>query len=279
MNIKNVGQILLILAALTRPAWAAGPEGEYLQDRRDLVELGFKATLTVRQPSPGLIQVELAAANPALCGGVLSGKARLRNGQVEIKDGECVFRLHFAGDVVRLKQISPGGCLTEQCSVGGEYIRRGALAGTVEEAIKNIRRHYAHINSNLDSYDQEKMALPVSGKQPGGLSACYFMGHVKKISLVRAENLLEEYYFWDDDLIFSFKQKKDGSPAGRPGEAEEDRYYFHQGRMIRWLDKKKNSVPSARPEYEAAGRAVLNDAARCIKALETKNPRWLSDGP
>lgn len=137
---------------------------------------------------------------------------------------------------------------------------------TEEEIILEIRKKYADINNNINSYKKVKRDLIGESTEGGELEGYLNNGELKKLIATyygEMGKLIEEYYFWDNRLFFVFTQdyiynkpmSMDGSKVEKK---DENRYYFHKDKLIRWLDPNKAKVnQSKRTEKE---KEILQNA-------------------
>ena len=282
-SILIMASIFLVLMATLLPARTAMtadvPSGLYIKDDRDYNEIGLVCRMDLQETAKGLWQVRITAANPALCGGVLEGEARLENGIVVFRDGSCpdpsdsedccVLELDFSQDAV---SVSGPPCLAEQCPLAGTYFRYGALVKPVDQIIKDIRAHYYRTNKIIDELDLDQREIPGSSDQPQGLLKVYSdMGFPKKIVVdLKGDKtrVVEEYYYFDHVLLFCFRLTIPNDPQGSSGPPREDRFYFHQDRMIRWLDHAKKEVPSTDAAFPAEQQKILSSSARYLALAE-----------
>ena len=63
--------------------------------------------------------------------------------------------------------------------------------------------------------------------------------------------LIEEYYFWDNELFFVFtKDYSYDMPMymddSKVAQIDENRYYIHHEKLIRWLDPNKEKVAKSK---------------------------------
>jgi hypothetical protein len=125
-----------------------------------------------------------------------------------------------------------------------------AADSSVEEKIKTIRGHYSEIEGSLKNCKQVKRDLPGESAEGGELAA-YFKGpSLRKLSakfLGESGKALEEYYFWEDQLIFVLRVESHYTKpmSGVTKEKTEERFYFADGNMIRWLDAQKKDMPAS----------------------------------
>jgi len=134
----------------------------------------------------------------------------------------------------------------------------------VEEKIKAIRTKYAQIEKGLKDARQVKRDLPGESAEGGELTAWFRDRSVTKLSATfygETGKALEEYYFWDSELIFIFRVESHYTKpmSGVVKTKTEDRFYFADGKLIRWLDPAKKEVTSGVSERE---RGLLTSAKK-----------------
>lgn len=127
---------------------------------------------------------------------------------------------------------------------------------SVEEKIKSIRTKYDQIEKGLKSCRQVKRKLPSESAEGGELIAYFKDRSVEKLSatfLGESGKALEEYYFWNSELIFVLRvESRYTKPmSGVVQTKTEERFYFADGKLIQWLGADKK--PRA-PDIEAEKR-------------------------
>jgi hypothetical protein len=125
----------------------------------------------------------------------------------------------------------------------------------VEEKIKAIRTKYAQIEKALKDCRQVKRDLPGESAEGGELTAWFRDRSVTKLSAMfygESGKALEQYYFWDSELIFVFRVDWHYTQptSGVVKNKTEDRFYFADGKLIRWLDPAKKEVTTGVSERE-----------------------------
>ena len=116
------------------------------------------------------------------------------------------------------------------------------------DTIETIRSQYASINKNIRRYKKVKKELSGYSAEGGTMEAYVEGGSLKKIvahfygEMERAD---EDYYFWNDQLIFVFRRDSAYSRpmSGKVVSTKENRFYFNNGRMIRWIEGSGKQVP------------------------------------
>lgn len=125
---------------------------------------------------------------------------------------------------------------------------------TEEEIISDIREKFGAINYNINSYRKEKKDLMGESTEGGKLEGYYKNGELKKIVTSyygEMGKLIEEYYFWGNDLFFVFIQNYSYNipmymDDSKVDKIDENRYYFHNDNLIRWLDTDKEKVADSK---------------------------------
>jgi hypothetical protein len=255
----------------------AGPAGTYIKDERELDELGPKAAIEITEKWGEGTKAEIVVGNPALCGGAVGGPIQIKNGQAALEDGECRLQLAFLPNRVMVTEKS-APCFTEKCRLQGAFFRYGAPPKPIPDMIQRTRARFQHINANLADMDPVEKDLEGFSTEGGSLKTWEYMGHPKKIAIEifgEMGKTLEEYYFFDGDLIFAFQQAAEyESPHdAKVKTVREDRFYFHQGTLLKWVDADKKEVPPGGPLGMEKAKEVLNEAAKFGRAAESdKNP-------
>ena len=252
--------ITVLLLTLLCPALYAGTTGTYIKDDRDLDEIGLKGTMTVKAiPGANEYRIEMVIANPALCGGALAGDVTLKNQTAVLIDDSCRVVLTFERDWIDVSRVEGSSCLGDRCPVNGRYIRRGVPGKPIPALIKDIRKHYAYINKQAADWESLEREVTGMSAEGGRLKAWIYNGWVKKIAVTlmgETGKSYQEFYYFDNDLLFSFQRlTRYQKPFGPVAEERDYRYYFHQGNMIRMLDpKKKEALPTSGAFAKARSR-------------------------
>ena len=124
----------------------------------------------------------------------------------------------------------------------------------VEEVISTIREHYGAINYNVKYYDKVSKMVSSSDDHTIALKGYFKDGELRKMTTRYEddfERLIEEYYFWDNELFFVYTQLDYDYPhdelsnykSETPGQ---NRFYFHNNNLIRWLDPEKEEVVASK---------------------------------
>jgi len=143
---------------------------------------------------------------------------------------------------------------------------------TEEEVISDIREKFGAVNYNLNSYKKIKKDLMDESTEGGELEGYFKKEELKKIVTSyygEMGKLIEEYYFWDNELFFVFTQDysynmpmyMDGSKVDK---IDENRYYIHKNKLIRWLNPNKEKV--AKSKFTKKETEILQNT----KKLEEK---------
>lgn len=143
---------------------------------------------------------------------------------------------------------------------------------TEEEVISDIREKFGAVNYNLNSYKKIKKDLMDETTEGGELEGYFKKEELKKIVTSyygEMGKLIEEYYFWDNELFFVFTQDysynmpmyMDGSKVDK---IDENRYYIHKNKLIRWLNPNKEKV--AKSKFTKKETEILQNT----KKLEDK---------
>jgi hypothetical protein len=146
-----------------------------------------------------------------------------------------------------------------------------------EDLIRSIRRRYATINRNVPRYKRIKKELSGFSLEGGELAA-YFNGRaIMKIVATHYGEMgraSEEYYYWDEKLIFVFlKEYRYDSPlSGKVARTKEDRLYFSDDRLIRWVDESGKQIEPSTSEYQVMESAHLEDSRRFTRAARSRRP-------
>ena len=148
------------------------------------------------------------------------------------------------------------------------FVAVSALAAdsALEGKIKTIRAQYAQIEKGLKDCRQVKRDLPEQSTEGGELTAYFKDRSVEKLRamfLGEMGRVVEEYYFWNSELIFMFRvESRYTKPfSGVVRTKKEERFYFADGKLIQWLgaDKKPRALDA---EAEKRGSELLADAKK-----------------
>src|SRR3954468_12279502 len=143
-----------------------------------------------------------------------------------------------------------------------------AAEPSIDEKIKSIRVKYAQIEKGLKSSRAVKRDLPGESAEGGELTAWFKDRSVEKLSakfLGETGKALEEYYFWDSELIFVFRVEwRYTKPmSGVTKSRTKDRYYFDSGKLIQWLNADKKRLP-LNDESGKRGSELQESAAKYL---------------
>ena len=125
---------------------------------------------------------------------------------------------------------------------------------TEEEIISDIREKFGAINYNINSYSVVKKPLMDKSTEGGEIQAFFKGEELKKVIVTyyfEMGKLIEEYYFWETNLFFIFKQEHSyNMPMYMEGSEVESvseyRFYFDSDKLIRWLDPTKSKVAKSK---------------------------------
>ena len=141
----------------------------------------------------------------------------------------------------------------------------------------SVRQHFAAINKSIHKYRKVKKALSGFSTEGGELVA-YFDGQkTMKIAATyfgETGKAIEEYYFWDDKLIFVFRKEQtyDKPMSGKVARSTENRFYFNNGRLFRWIDDSGKAQQSSTPEYQEKETEYLQSATTFTNGARATNP-------
>ncbi len=145
-----------------------------------------------------------------------------------------------------------------------------------EGSIQTIRERYATINRSAAKYKSVKKKLSGFSAEGGELVA-YFDG--PKIMKIVASHFgeggkaVEEYYYWDDSLIFVYRKDSiyDKPMSGKAARTAENRFYFDKGRLIRWIDENAKQVAVSNSEYLENEKNYLQLSREFADGARSKN--------
>jgi hypothetical protein len=145
------------------------------------------------------------------------------------------------------------------------------------DPIQTIREHYATINKSAAGYKSVKKELSGFSAE-GGTLVAYFDGP-KLMKLVATHlgesgKAVEEYYFWDDQLIFIFRKDSiyDKPMSGKVARTAENRFYFGNNRLIRWIDENSKQIASDSGEYLEKEKDYLKLSGALADGARAKKP-------
>ena len=148
-----------------------------------------------------------------------------------------------------------------------------AADSSIEQKVKRIRAQYGQIERGLKQCRQVKRDLPGESAEGGELMAYFKDRSVEKLSAKffgETGRALEEYYFWDSELIFVLRVESAYTKpmSGVVKSKTEERFYFADGKLIRWLGNGNKPV-SLGAESDKRAAELLESAAK-FKALAGK---------
>ena len=137
---------------------------------------------------------------------------------------------------------------------------------SIEEKIKSIRAKYAQIEKGLKDARRVKRDLPEESTEGGELTAWFKDRSVEKVSALFMGEMgkaVEEYYFWNSELIFMFRVESRYTEmfSGVVKSKKEERFYFADGKLIQWLGADKKPRPMD-AEAEKRGGELIASAKR-----------------
>jgi hypothetical protein len=146
-----------------------------------------------------------------------------------------------------------------------------------DDPIKSIREQYAKINKSAGRYKSVKKGLSGYSAEGGELVA-YFDG--PKIMKIVANHFgeggkaVEEYYYWDDRLIFVFRKDSiyDKHMSGKVARTTENRFYFSADRLIRWIDENAKQVEPGSGEYLEKEKDYLQSSKEFADGARSEKP-------
>lgn len=144
-----------------------------------------------------------------------------------------------------------------------------------DDPVAGIREHYAAINKGVKGYKTVKKELSGYSLEGGELVAYLDGPKIMKIvatHLGESGNNVEEYYYWDDKLIFVFSitSSYDRPGSGKVVRKSEDRCYFLNDRMIRWIDENGKHVASGSSEYGEKEKEYLQTSRDFVEGVRSK---------
>lgn len=140
-----------------------------------------------------------------------------------------------------------------------------AQAQSSRDAVSVIRQRYATINQNLARYKTVKKELLGFSTEGGELIAYSDGAAVRKIvARYQGEGgrALEEYYYWDDELVFVYRKEDSYSEpmSGKVTRSAESRFYFESGELIRWLGDKGTPMRRGSDQFAEQQRTYLRNS-------------------
>jgi hypothetical protein len=122
------------------------------------------------------------------------------------------------------------------------------------DPIRTIRGQYATINKSAARYKSVKKEMSGFSAEGGELVAYFDGPKIMKIVATHygeGGKAVEEYYYWDDRLIFVFRKDStyDKPGSGKVVRTVENRFYFGDDRLIRWIDENAKQIEPSISEY------------------------------
>jgi len=155
-----------------------------------------------------------------------------------------------------------------------------AVAGSLpppfqsDDPVQSIRQQYASINQNAPRYRRVKKSLSGFSAEGGELVA-YFHGPsvMKMVATFLGETgrSVEEYYFWNGQLIFVFRTENryDKPLSGKVVRKIENRFYFKDNKLIRWLDENGKEVASDSADYAPKQSDYLKTSQQFVEGAKS----------
>ena len=241
---------------------ARSPAGDYYMENAK----GQVGSLSIEEITANRIRFSMHVAIPAICGTGMEGEAKWSGDRAVYSDDFCK-KLTFVFDLnkVTLKTedcgFGPDDKCTFDCTFTNEFT---PPPGTDEEKIKEVRLHYASINSQTSWME----AVEIESKGWGGSSekvaAHVYEGDVRKIIVTKPTktgNHVEEYYFWMKRLVFCFTGKAAKTDQSTDtAMTDVERYYFSHNKLIRWLDSSGQQVPPKDKRFQGRQKEILKRA-------------------
>lgn len=272
-NLKIV--ILALLIGLTFTVgsshaadMAFDPSGDFYMENAQ----GQVGSLHIEEIKVDRIKFSMHAAIPAICGTGMEGEAPFSNFRAEYSDEFCK-KLIFIFEIgqVTVQATDCGFGPDDKCTFNATFTNEFTPPpGTEEEVIKDIRMHYAAINSQTSWLEPVEIESKGWGGSSEKIEADLYEGVVRKITVTKPTKSgphTEEYYFWMKRLIFCFTANYlEGGPAKGDEKPEVNRYYFSRDKLIRWLDSSGQPVPPKDKPFQERQKKILKRA----KDLVTK---------
>lgn len=142
--------------------------------------------------------------------------------------------------------------------------------------ISRIRTRFVSINSDTTSYRIVRRDIEGYAVEGADISG-YFMADTLKKIVARyfAESGFgrEEFYFWQGQLIFVFRQKNRSSQQCLDCEGvDENRFYLSGGRLLRWVNERGLLLVADQPAAIDETRRLLRTAAEFTALLRDADP-------
>lgn len=201
--------------------------------------------------------------------------------------GKETLRIRFTGKNYETNKYEEFSAIFEPCAAGPVEAGYGtpplrADGPRAGDPISSIRRRYASINKNLAKYRVVKKELAGFSTEGGELAAYFDGPAVMKIAathLGETGRTFEEFYFWDERLIFVFRKEEryDEPLSGRVAKATEHRFYFSDGKLIRWVGEDARPVAPGGSEYQKKQDEYLRDSRRFVEG--SRSPKTTIEAP
>jgi len=144
------------------------------------------------------------------------------------------------------------------------------------DPIETIRQHYADINKNAPLYRRVKKNLTGFSAEGGELLAWFHGPSVMKMVATfygESGKAIEEYYFWNGQLIFVFRTDNhyDKPLSGKVARKSENRLYFQDDRLIKWLGEDGKEVPPDSSQYAPKQADCLKISKQLAEGAKSKS--------
>ncbi len=152
---------------------------------------------------------------------------------------------------------------------------------TEEEIILNIREKFRDINENSNSYKKVIKNLTEESSEGADLEGYYGNDELKKVVASyfgSIGKLIEEYYFFDNELFFVFTQEYHYTkPMDMEGSSvdtiEENRYYLEDSRLVRWLNPSHKKIVHSKFEQKEIELSKKVQKLRNILGVVSKDSK------
>ena len=146
-----------------------------------------------------------------------------------------------------------------------------------DAAVRVIRTHYAEINAHASQYRTVKKELASFSSEGGALVASFRGDTLMKIVATfygESGEATEEYYYWDDQLIFVYRVDSDyDRPLSRKVvRTVEDRFYFDGGKLIRRIDEHTKLVNPGDGTFQDKQKEYLQNSGEFVQAARSQKP-------
>ena len=145
------------------------------------------------------------------------------------------------------------------------------------DPIETIRQHYASINKNVPLYRRVKKSLSAFSGEGGELVAFFHGPSVMKMiatSYGEMGKAIEEYYFWNGQLIFVFRTDNnyDKPLSGKVIKQTESRFYFKDDKLIKWLAGDGKEIGTDAAGYNEKQNQYLKTAKQFSDGARSAKP-------